>query len=80
VTRIDGGRMFIGGRLRFAGNVEPVVEPATEQWLGAGASESDIDDAVAAARRALGAWRSAPATHRAKVLNSLAGISRGVHQ
>lgn len=53
-------QLFIGGRFRAADNVEPVVEAATGEPLGEGASatESDIDDAVAAARSALPAWRA----------------------
>jgi aldehyde dehydrogenase (NAD+) len=74
MTTLEGARMFIGGRFRAADEVEPVVEAATEQRLGVGASatETDIDDAVAAARSALDGWRSASPDHRAEMLNGFA--------
>jgi len=45
-------RLFIGGEFREADKVEPVIEAATGDPLGDGsaATESEIDDAVAAAR------------------------------
>ncbi len=47
-------QFFVDGQFRTADNIEPVVEAATGEPLGDGAcvSESDIDAAVAAARRA----------------------------
>ncbi len=51
----DGARLFTGGRFRAADKVQPAIEAATGEPLGDGSSatESEIDDAVAAARRAL---------------------------
>lgn len=68
------GKLFSDGQFRDAEGVEPVLEAATEAVLGLGASASrgDIDDAVAAARRALPGWRSTPPTDRAKALYRLA--------
>lgn len=68
------GKFFTDGEFRDADNVEPVLEAATEAVLGLGASASrgDIDDAVAAARRALPGWRDTPPTDRAKALHRLA--------
>ncbi|ODR01132.1 aldehyde dehydrogenase [Mycobacterium intermedium] len=68
------GKLFADGKFRDADNVEPVIEAATEKVLGLGASatRADIDDAVAAARRALPDWRSTPAADRAKALFTLA--------
>lgn len=68
------GELFIDGQFRPADSVEPVLEAATETLLGKGASatHSDIDDAVEAARRALGGWRETPQAERAKMLNRLA--------
>jgi aldehyde dehydrogenase (NAD+) len=67
-------RYFIGGRFFTADNVQPVVEAATGEPLGDGAcvTESDIDDAVTAARQALPEWRSSSPDHRAGLLNALA--------
>ena len=50
------------------------MEAATGEPLGDGAcvTESDIDDAVAAARRALPEWRSTSPDHRAGLLNAMA--------
>jgi aldehyde dehydrogenase (NAD+) len=67
-------RLFIDGKFRTADKVAPVIEAATGDPLGDGsaATESEIDDAVAAARAALDGWRSTPADERADVLNRLA--------
>lgn len=67
-------RLFIGGQFRKAAKVEPVIEAATGEPLGDGsaATESEIDDAVAAATAALDGWRSTPAAERAVVLNAFA--------
>lgn len=56
--------LFIAGEFRPAGNVKPVIEPATDRVLGSGpnATSGDIDDAVAAAQKALHDWKSTPAT------------------
>lgn len=66
----DGARVFIDGRFRTAAAVEPVIEAATGERLGDGSSatESEIDDAVAAAGSALDAWRVTPVAERAAVL------------
>ncbi len=65
---------FLGGRFWTADKVEPVVEAATGEPLGDGAcvTESDIDDAVAAARGALPDWRSSSPDHRASMLIAMA--------
>lgn len=74
MASFNGTQMFIGGRFRSAANVVPVVEPATENWLGDGASatEDDIDAAVAAARAALPQWRATSSAERAQILGSFA--------
>lgn len=66
----DGARVFIDGRFRTAAAVEPVIEAATGERLGDGSSatESEIDDAVAAAGSALDSWRVTPVAERAAVL------------
>lgn len=74
-TLIDtGARLFVGGQFRTAHEVTPVVEAATEEPLGNGsaATESEVDDAVAAAQAALDGWRATPATERAEVLARMA--------
>ena len=66
--------MYIGGKFRTADRVQPVIEAATGEPLGDGASAAltDIDDAVAAARTALPQWRSRSAEDRAGVLFAFA--------
>lgn len=67
-------RVFIDGQFRTADQVQPVIEAATGEPLGDGASatEADIDAAVAAARAALPGWRSTSPDHRAEILNAFA--------
>ncbi len=66
--------VYIGGRFRATDEHHPVIEAATGEPLGSGASASpaDIDDAVAAARAALPGWRSTPVQDRAEILNAFA--------
>lgn len=66
--------LFIDGRFRPADRVTPVIEAATENLLGDGpnATFGDIDEAVAASRRALHGWSTTPETDRAEVLERLA--------
>ncbi|MCW2687499.1 MAG: aldehyde dehydrogenase [Mycobacterium sp.] len=74
MTTTQSATLFIGGRFVAADEVQPVVEAATGEPLGDGSSatESDIDDAVTAARSALDSWRSSPAAERAEVLGGFA--------
>ena len=71
--RIDN---YIGGvwRAPRSGNYIDVVEPAVGAAFGrcADSDAADIDDAVAAARSAFGAWSSMPAADRAHYLNRIA--------
>lgn len=62
-------QVYIGGTFRTTG-LAPVVEAATGERLGDGASATlaDIDDAVAAARSALPSWRATPPRERAELL------------
>jgi acyl-CoA reductase-like NAD-dependent aldehyde dehydrogenase len=64
------GQLFIDGQFRAAAAVEPVLEAATGQPLGDGASASqaDVFEAVAAARSALPEWKSSAPVERAEVL------------
>ena len=66
--------IFVNGTFRRADQVQPVIEAATGEPLGDGASatEAEIDAAVAAARAALPAWQSASPDHRAGLLNAFA--------
>ena len=67
-------RLFIAGEIRTAADSEPVLEAATGELLGDGASatKADIDAAVVAARAALPHWRSASPDHRAQALTAFA--------
>jgi aldehyde dehydrogenase (NAD+) len=64
--------VYIGGKFRETATA-PVIEAATGERLGDGASASiaDIDDAVAAARAALPGWRATPPEERAALLRAL---------
>jgi aldehyde dehydrogenase (NAD+) len=68
-------QLFINGEFRVADKSHPVLEAATGELLGDGASatETDIDAAVAAARAALPDWSGTSPDHRAKVLKAFAG-------
>ena len=74
VLSVPTAQVFVGGRFRAADRSEPVLEAATGEPLGDGASatESDIDDAVAAARSALPEWRASTPEQRAAALRALA--------
>ncbi|WP_432246306.1 aldehyde dehydrogenase [Mycolicibacterium sp. ELW1] len=66
--------IFVDGKFLKADQVQPVIEAATGEPLGDGASatEADIDAAVAAARAALAQWQSTSPDHRADVLTAFA--------
>lgn len=74
MTPATGPQLFIDGDFRTADNAEPVIEAATGELLGDGASATaaDVDAAVAAARAALPEWRSTSPDHRAGVLKAFA--------
>lgn len=58
------------------GSYFPTIEPATESLLSevAYADHSDVDRAVAAARRAQPAWAALPGEHRARYLHRIARV------
>jgi acyl-CoA reductase-like NAD-dependent aldehyde dehydrogenase len=70
--------LFIGGRWRPArgGRRAPISDPATGTPVGstALAGAGDIDDAVAAARKALPGWAATHADARAKILHRAADL------
>ncbi len=70
----SAAQLFIDGTFRRAVQVQPVIEAATGEPLGDGASatEADIDAAVSAARNALPDWQSASPDHRAGLLTAFA--------
>ncbi|MFI6313927.1 aldehyde dehydrogenase [Nocardia fusca] len=79
-TTLDRRALFIGGeweKPQTEATVE-VIEAATETVLGTSASgtAADIDAAVAAARRALPAWRALSSTDRAEHLDRFAAALR----
>lgn len=69
---IDG--KFRGGR----GGSEPMINPATAQSIAElpHASEADLDEALAAAQRALPDWSATPANERSKILKRAADLVR----
>lgn len=79
MTTVTRARLFIDGEFRFSDLSEPVLEAATGELLGEGASatEGEVDAAVAAARAALPGWRSTSPDHRAAVLK---GFAAALHQ
>ena len=72
--------LHIDGDIRpsSSGGVFCTVDPATGETLGTvqAASDSDVDAAVAAARRAFddGPWPRLPAAHRSAILYSIAQL------
>ncbi|AZC30675.1 Aldehyde dehydrogenase [Pseudomonas chlororaphis subsp. piscium] len=76
----DYNRLFIDGAWRLPsgqGRAE-VADPATEQVVGRVplGDERDVDNAVAAARRAFGPWSRTPSAVRAGYIRALAGQLR----
>ena len=71
ITRYDN---FIDGKFRAGKSHFDVLNPATGKLLShvALASGEDLDDAIAAARRAQPAWARKPAIERARHLNRIA--------
>ncbi len=71
-------QLFIGGTWREArGGSYDNLNPATGASLGAvgEASQQDVDDAVAAARKAFdGKWPTTPASRRAKIIYKIAQL------
>ncbi|TAL03075.1 MAG: aldehyde dehydrogenase family protein [Rhodospirillaceae bacterium] len=67
-------RMMIGGRAVSAQSTFPVLNPATEQSIGDApdCSEEQLNGAVAAARKALPAWKDVPLGERATLLTAIA--------
>ncbi|HNM84197.1 MAG TPA: aldehyde dehydrogenase [Mycobacterium sp.] len=67
-------QVFIGGAFRPSDHAVPVIEAATGEPLGDGASAgaADIDHAVGAGRDALPGWRATPSAERAEVLRAVA--------
>jgi aldehyde dehydrogenase (NAD+) len=75
----DAARLFIGGQFRVARKAIPTFEAATGEPLGDGpcATESDIDDAVAAAHSAdADAWRFSGTAERAEAMKRFAAALR----
>ena len=70
MTATMSPQLFIDGEFRTASKCEPVLEAATGELLGNGASatEADIDAAVVGARAALPEWSGASPNHRAAAL------------
>ncbi|SBS73388.1 hypothetical protein MHPYR_160136 [uncultured Mycobacterium sp.] len=65
-------QIFIDGQFRAAEAIQPVIEAATGEPLGDGASatEAEIDAAVAAAKRAFPGWANSTESPRAAPVKS----------
>ncbi|MEU6247664.1 NAD-dependent succinate-semialdehyde dehydrogenase [Glycomyces sp. NPDC047010] len=72
--------LYVGGRLRAAadGGAVPLHDPATGEATGSAAlaTESDVDDALAAVARGFEAWRASAHSERARVLSRAATLLR----
>src|SRR5437764_12474579 len=80
-AKVSSGKLLINGEwLEGSGNACDTVNPATGEVLTqvAEASASDVDQAVAAARKAFdevgGTWRKMSASERGKVLWRIADL------
>ena len=65
--------LIAGERVEGSGHSIDVVNPATEEVIAAvkSASESEVDAAVEAARRAFKTWKKTPAPERGEMLHAL---------
>ena len=70
--------LYIDGQWRKTADYIPVVDPATEDEIGRlpHAEQSDLDDALAAARKGFQAWKHTPPMERANVLMKAAALMR----
>lgn len=72
----EGYGLFIGGRWSpsVSGETRPVVDPASEDIIGAipDATAKDLDRAIAAAKQGLETWRQVQPWERARILRSVA--------
>ncbi|HVT69871.1 MAG TPA: aldehyde dehydrogenase family protein, partial [Trebonia sp.] len=71
-------RLLVAGEWRQAGTSSPVVNPATGDVLGQvpHATESDIDDALAASEAGFATWRRMAPGERGAVLHTAARLLR----
>lgn len=71
--------MLIDGRQVASAETLEVLNPATEAVIATvpDCSREQLDEAVAAARRAFPAWRARPIAERREILNGIAGILAG---
>lgn len=72
--------LFIDGYWRqgSSGNTRPVINPATEEVLGSLplASQDDLDEALASARKGFDVWRKTSDRERGRVLRAVADMLR----
>ena len=67
-------KLLIGGKLVDGAQTMDVVNPANEESIAKGprASKAQLDDAVAAAKKAFPGWSATPIAERKKVLLAMA--------
>lgn len=75
VSSLDFGKFYniIDGKQRGSDQIHRGINPSTGQelWEVPIASEKDLDDAVAAAKKAFPAWRDTPFEQRKELLGKL---------
>jgi len=71
-------RLLIDSEWRTSATGIPVIDPATEQRLGAVpcATEADVKDALAASERGFATWRRMPAADRGVIIHDAARLLR----
>ena len=77
---VEDGKLYINGQWKDAsdGSTFPTINPTTEEEVAniAEATADDVNEAVAAARKAFdeGPWSTMPGSERGKILNRVADI------
>ena len=73
---------LIGGEMVTTAKTLDVVNPATEEVIGQvpACGKAELDQAVAAARKAFASWRKTPIEERRRVINAMADVIAANHE